>query len=1008
MDIKINHETGFIRMQVKEVEQQIIDKIQEITNVKTEINEQTCTLLTKNIREFRIKKILILSSSFDYFLLEEEGRLRNIFLDWSELSEQYYPPTITHVDNSKDLFEKLQFTNYDLIIIFNMPPNMGMEELSLKIKEKTSAPLILLHNNISEITRTNPNILHNFDKCFTWNGDGKIILSIVQFFEDKINLNNIKKGSNFRAFFLIEDSKQYYSSYFTVFTEELYRYLKQTINESLNCEQKEQRFQQRPFIIHSDDYDEAKKIYETHKNNIQFILSDNYIEKNNKKDQIGIELANIIHSEGKNIPILIQSSEPSKKGELLNKNTKIISKSSPKLVNSIREYIRNHLAPHYIKIKTKKGYEIIDINNIKELENVIKTLDDKTILSCAKNNDFSKWLFTRGDLDFSKKYKDIELDCSNVKELKRDLLEQIENYQYSINQTAITSFSQRFEDPTVKINRIGEGALGGKARGLAFLAKVISKYLTKDLFPNLKITIPRSIVLTTDVFDAFMDYNKLNDLDFYHLSDDRISSKFVKGDLPATVLGDLRSFIRNTRKPLIVRSSGLLEDSLMQPFAGIYASMLLPNDSWETDLRFQEVCNAIKHVFSSTYFERARTYIKSTPKHMADEKMAVLIQEIVGNRHGNYFYPTISGVAKSYNYYPSSACQPEDGIAYLAMGLGKAIVDGGSSFAFCPEKPKKPLFGTPKEYMKYAQTSYYALDLRSIYKYVNVDEETSLDKLDLETAKKHGILDKIVSTYIYQDDQIYPGIYEDGSLVVDFGPIISYNLIPLAKAVNLLLRISEIALGYPVEIEFAVNISKEDDAPSELIVLQIRNMVPPDKQIDVNLDEIEENNIVIQSGNCLGHGISSDIYDIVYVDQDVFDMSKSIQVVDQIRKMNDKLMDEKTPYVLIGPGRWGSSDQWLGIPVLWSNIAGAKAIVEVPYKERHIDPSQGSHFFHDMIASDVKYLITKKSEDINWEWIKGQELVEKSDFIYHVKTKNPFEIIVDGKKGKGVLIKKEE
>ena len=1005
MDLRIK--SDLVNMHRKKIEDRIIEKIQEFTGTNLQVNEQVCFTATKETRDFRIKKILIHSSSFDFFLLEEEGRLRNLFSEWSTFSENYNPPTITHVEEQNDLFNRLDQTNFDLIILFNVPSLETIRDISRKIKEKTNTPIVLLHNTTHEIIKDKENISQYIDKFFTWNGDGKIIISIVQYFEDKQNLSN-QIADNYKCILFIEDSIQFYSSYFPIYTEELFQYLKQIITEHISCEQKELRFQQRPYFIHTDSYEEAIELYQSNIDHIQFIISDNYIETNDERKTIGIDLANLIAKEKKRIPIIIQSSEPINKDKLQLKDVKIISKMSPKLMYTIRSFIRRYLGPHSIEIQEGNEKENLIITSVNDLIDLIKSLDNKTLLKCAKNSDFSNWFYSIGEIDISLKCKTIEENYDNGKEFKQRIMELIERYQYAINQTAISNFSQRIDEPTVKISRIGEGALGGKARGLAFLAKTLTKYKIQDLFPQLKITIPRSIVLSTDIFDMFMAHNRLNEMDFSQLSDERISSLFVKASLPPTILGDLRSFIRNTRKPLIIRSSGLLEDSLNQPFAGIYASMLLPNDSWETDLRFQEVCNAIKHVFSSTYFERARTYIKSTPKHIADEKMAVLIQELVGERHGNYFYPTISGVAKSYNYYPSSTCKPEDGIAYLALGLGKSIVDGGSSYAFCPVKPKKPLFGTAKEYMKYAQTKFYALNLQSIYKYVNVDEDTSLDTLEIEIAKKHGILDKIVSTYIHQDDQIYPGLYDNGALVVDFGPIINYNMIPLAKAINLLLQISEIILGYPVEIEFAVNISKNENEPSELIILQIRSMIPPDKQITVNIEDLKEENILISSKNCLGNGIAKDIFDIVFIDQDTFDMSKSIEVVNQIRQINKELIDQKIPYLLIGPGRWGSSDQWLGIPVQWSNIAGARAIVETPYKERHIDPSQGSHFFHDMIASDVMYLITKKVEDIDWNWIKNQKLKTKKGYIQHVKTERPIQVIVDGKKAEGVVIQEKK
>jgi hypothetical protein len=660
-----------------------------------------------------------------------------------------------------------------------------------------------------------------------------------------------------------------------------------------------------------------------------------------------------------------------------------------------------------IVLKDKNGKEIFCIKKIDDFEILLKKVDKRIIFEYAKKNVFSEWLKNIGEIEIANKFLHLETETANVEDFINQLKNIIEDYRYSVNQAPISSFSRKTDDALVKITKIGEGALGGKARGLSFIAKILSAYISEDMFPGLKITIPRSIVLSTDIFDIFMDHNNLYDLDFNQLSDQRIAAKFMEKDIPAIIIGDLRAFIKNSRKPLIVRSSGLLEDSLMQPFAGIYESVIFPNDSWETDIRFQEICNSIKYVYASTYFEKARTYIKNTPKHIGDEKMAVLIQEVAGIKHENYFYPTISGVAKSYNYYPSGTCKPEDGIVYLALGLGKSIVDGGSSFAFCPERPKAPLFGTPKEYMKYAQTKYYALNLKSIYRFANFNEKIALDRLGIDDAKKHGILDRTVSTYIRQDDQIYPGIYENGYIVVDFAPIINYDSLSLVKALKLLLKLSEIVLGYPVEIEFAVNIPKEESEPAEIVILQIRNMITPEKNIEINIEQIKRERTLFYSENALGNGIIENLKDIVYIDQELFDLSNSTQVVNQIKNINNKLMDEKKPYVLVGPGRWGSTDPWLGIPVIWSDLAGTKVIVETPYKERHIDPSQGSHFFHDMIASQVVYLITKKENDIDWKWIKKQKVVEETEFIKHIQTQKPLKTIVDGKIGKGIILKQE-
>ena len=660
-----------------------------------------------------------------------------------------------------------------------------------------------------------------------------------------------------------------------------------------------------------------------------------------------------------------------------------------------------------IIIKDREGRELAKVQNLEDFENIFLSIDKNIILNYARRNEFSKWLKSIGEVDLADKCILIEQEVDDGEKLRKKMIDIMEDYRYSINQGNVTIYERTDNEFHIKLSHIGTGSFGGKARGVAFLAKILSKYITDDMFPGLRITFPRSIVLATDVFDSFIEHNNLSKSDLFHLSDERIASKFMAASLPATIIGDLRSFIRKTRRPLIVRSSSLLEDSLLQPFAGIYASLLLPNESWETELRFQEVCNSIKYVYASTYFEKARTYIKSTPKDVSDEKMAVLLQEVVGSKHDNYFYPTISGVAKSYNYYPSGPCKPEEGIVYLALGLGKSIVDGGSSYCFCPEKPKAPLSGTPKDFIKYSQKNYYALKLKSIYNIVNKNEETTLEKLDIDIAKKHGVLDKIASTYLVREDRLNPGLFEGGAIIIDFSPIINYDEIPLAKALKLLLRVGQITLGYPVEVEFAVNFNKNESQPAELTILQIRSMIPPDKYHDVNIENIDVNKVLFYSENALGNGIISGVKDIIYIKSESFQMSNSTRAVSQIRKMNNKLMDAGKPYMLIGPGRWGSADPWLGIPIIWSDIAGVKVIVETPYKERPIDPSQGSHFFHDMMSSQVGYLITKQDKgNVNWNWLESLKLLEETEDVKHVVTPYELEVSIDGKRGKAIIIEK--
>jgi len=987
-------------------ENQIFTKIREITGTAPELETISESDSDKTVDYFKIQNILILSNSYNFFLLEEEGRLQSLFSDLYSHVEGINPPEITHVESVKECLEQIKKHNFDIVLIFNYPKKNELLDFTTQAKifsPKTT--IILLWNNERELVKIiEKDCQKTIDGIFTWNGDGKIILSIKHLIEDKINI----EYKNRRCLLLIEDSIQYYSSYIPLIYEEIFNYSEEVMADSLHRNRKLRRYLRKPFLIHAKDFESGKKHYEKYKDQIIGIITDNNAKSlEGTQNQTGAKFAQSIIYEKPNISILVQSSEQITDYKNTNKNIEFILKNSPHLHKKIRSYVKKSLGPSKLKIKDKNAKVISIIKNIKDLENFLISQNASIIRTAAKKHKFSGWLLAREEIELSREFNKVEQELIKGVFDRQKMLTILEELHYATNQVSIANYAPHKEEPRVKISRIGKGALGGKARGLAFLAKVISKYVKEDMFPGLQITIPRTIVLSTDVFDAFIEKNELMNSELLQRSDDRIASIFMNANLPSTILGDLRSFVRNTRKPLIIRSSGVLEDSLLQPFAGIYASMLLPNESWETDLRFQEVCNSIKYVYASTYFEKSRTYIKSTPKNIGDEKMSAIIQEVVGSKHGNYFYPTISGVAKSYNYYPSGPCHPEDGIVYLALGLGKAIVDGGSTYCFSPKRPKTPLCGTPKDYIRYSQTSFFAINLRSVYRIVNKNEETTLDKLDIDVAKKHGVLDKIASTYLQQDDSLCPGVVDDGYLIIDFSPIINYDSIPLAKALNLLLSISEIVLGYPVEIEFAVNIDQNDTKPAELIILQIRNMMPPGKSHEVVIDDYNSKRDICFSSNSLGHGIIDGIRDIVFIYPEDFDMANSARAVSQIRTLNSKLMKEKRPYILVGPGRWGTADPWLGIPIIWSDIAGAKVIVETPYKHRTIEPSQGSHFFHDMMSSQVAYFITEENKgNIKWEWLNSLPVKTETEDVRHVKLPYEIQVKIDGKTGRGAIRKK--
>jgi hypothetical protein len=991
-------------------EKKIISCIEGITGVTPSIVKQQELEKEQHDEPYTIKQILLLSSSYHFFQLEEEGRLNSLFQEYYSALGRETSPQITHVESKEECLSILKNQQFDLVIVFDKIDDTDNFVLAKQMKSLTDIPIVLLGNNLAELIKIEEKNTENiFSKILTWNGDGKIILTIIQLIEDSVNIQKDPAlASHGRCILLIEDSIQYYSTYLLLLYDEIHHFLESILSDSLSEEQRLLRLNNRPVLLHAQDFKTAENLYQINKSIIVGVITDNQLDSSLiKEKQAGEKLTQIIQKEKPNFPILIQSSEPFSKDILLGPHLRFVSKKDATLALIIKDFINECLGPREIVLKDTNQKELYRIKNIKDFEDAVLSIDEATLAHATNQHLFSTWIRVRGEIELSEKIQKVEKEIRKGAELRKRLIDLLEEYKYAQTQTSVTPFERSNLASYFEISRIGKGALGGKARGLSFLAKLVSKYISDDMFPNLRITIPRTLVISTDIYESFLAQNSLPNQELFDLPDERIALKFMSASLPATVLGDLRAFIHNSRKPLVIRSSGVLEDSLLQSFAGIYDSILLPNESWETDFRFQDVCNAVKYVYASTFFEKARTYIKSTPKNIGDEKMAVIIQEVVGRKHETFFYPAISGVAKSYNYYPSGGCKQEDGIVYLALGLGKAIVDGGSTFGFCPESPTVPLYGTPKDFMRYSQRKFYALNLKSVYRIVERNEETSYSILGIDDARRHGMLDKIASTYVRQDDSLYPGVYEEGSLVIDFGPITQYDVIPLAKVLKLLLRISEITLGYPVEIEFAVNIGQTESERAELVILQIRSMVPPGKTSDIVIGDFDAKTDICYSENALGNGILDTIQDIIYV-KSSFNMSTSAQVVNQLRSLNSKLMEEKKPYMLIGPGRWGSADHWLGIPVIWSDIAGVKVIIETPFKERAIDPSQGSHFFHDLISSQVGYLITKDGKgNIDAQWLDSLPVIEDMTDVRHVRTPFELEVKIDGKQGKAVIRKKK-
>ena len=660
------------------------------------------------------------------------------------------------------------------------------------------------------------------------------------------------------------------------------------------------------------------------------------------------------------------------------------------------DFIGKNLRSGELRIRDSEGKVIARATDLISLERgVIKSPDD-VLDAYLRFGHIIGWLEGRGDLELANEMKSIAESNLSGLELRREVLRSIDRRKRSMTDRENGVFRKG------GVTRLGNGAMGGKARGIAFMNKVFRKDMEVHPFGGLEISIPGTLVICTDVFEDFLRMNNLIREELLSSSDERIAEAFLKADLPSTTLGKLRNLVEEYRGPLAVRSSSVLEDALFQPFAGVYASMMLSNSSLETDVRFRNLTNAIKYVYASTFFEGARSYIETTPNRIEDERMGVIIQEVTGEEHGDYYYPAISGVARSYDFWPFGRCSNEDGTASLALGLGKIIVDGGASFRFCPAHPGVPYYGDTRELMEISQKHFYALRRGKRVSSVNLDEDSTLTRLDLGRAEKDGVLDLVASTYSPENDRLYPGTGRDGPRVVDFGPILKNREVDLPDLIKHILDKSERALGFPVEIEFAVNRKREKTIFS---LLQVRSMVASGGGEEITGKDLESGRRILRSDEVLGHGTTGCIEDIVYVERNL-DMAGSRAAAAEVKGMNKKLKDEGRPYILIGPGRWGSTDPWLGIPVIWSDISGVKVVVETPVNHRRIDPSQGSHFFHNLSSLRIGYFTVKPSaeEEVDWDWLEELEVVERGKHTRHLKSDKPLKAVIDGKNGVGALL----
>ena len=964
----------------------------------------------------RIRRVLILSSNYDFFMLEEDGRIdEQIFNEYVSLNLRY-PPIFIKATSSQEAFKILENGDIDLVIEMLNLGDIDAFNLARKIKQRNeNIPIVVLtHFNREVSLRLQNEDLSAIDYVFCWLGNADLLLAIIKLLEDRMNAGHDVEEIGVQVILLVEDSIRYTSTYLP----ELYRIVLQQsrdfMKEALNEHQKMLRMRGRPKILLAKTYDEALEIYEKYKYNLLGIISDVSFKKDNKRDKeekLGIRLIEHIRKEDPFMPALLQSSDLSNAVIAEEMGVGFLHKYSKSLSIELRNFIiRNFAFGEFIFRDPTTLKEVGRAADLQALQNILLELPDDVLLYHVGRNDFSKWLNARAIFPVAQLFKYVKAeDFNNLDEVRSYIYEAISSFRISKGRGIIAEFDKDRFDEYTNFSRIGEESIGGKARGLAFLNNVIQQRRLFNNYPNCIINVPRTVVLSTDIFDEFMETNNLYKIGLSDLPDKEILDYFVNGSLPGRIHQDLYSLISVVRKPLAIRSSSKLEDSHYQPFAGIYSTYMIPVLEHDVPRTMELLTTAIKSVYASVYYKSSKAYIEATSNVIDEEKMGIVLQEVCGNRRKNIYYPTFSGVAQSINFYPIAPEKIGDGIAKIAFGLGKYIMDGGVSLRFSPRYPKKILqLSSSRQMLQDTQKYFYALNLDANSFKISTDDSVNLLNLKISEAEGDKSFKYVASVYDYQSDIVRDGLNYEGKKIITFSSILQHNAFPFAEILKDLLEIGQTEMNLPVEIEFAVNLNVPKGEPFIFNLLQIRPIVDTEQGPKITVDELNPGDTILYSEAALGNGLFKNIRDIVYVPPGRFNAASTKEITLQIEKINESLKQEKRGYVLIGPGRWGSSDPWLGIPVKWAQISSARIIVESGLEDYRIDPSQGTHFFHNMVSFHVGYMTINPYINegfYNHEYLDRLPACTDDQFIRHVRLDKELIIKIDGKSNRGVILK---
>ncbi|WP_455632157.1 PEP/pyruvate-binding domain-containing protein [Parabacteroides sp.] len=965
-----------------------------------------------NLMNKRIYNVLLIATKYDSFMLEDDGRVdEQIFNEYTSLSLRY-PPRFTQVTTEEEALNELKNRNFELIICM---PNMDNRDIFAAASEiklhYPNIPIVVLTPFSKEVSkRIEGADLSAIDYVFSWLGNSELLLAIIKLIEDKMNAPDDTASVGVQIILLVEDSIRFYSSALPHLYKFVLEQSQMFAKEALNDHQRTLRMRGRPKIKLARTYEEAVRIFDQYRDNMLGIISDmSFMHDGVKDPYAGYKFGQYVRKTGLIIPFVLESSEASNHIYAKELNASFIDKNSKSYPQDLKKKIMQRFGfGDFVILNPHTKEEIMRIKDLKDLQKKVFQIPDDSLVYHLSRNHFSRFFYSRAMFPPAEVLKHVDVsDYKDMDEARKLIFDLIVQYRRMKNTGVVAVYQKDRFDEYSNFARIGDGSLGGKGRGLAFIGAMVKRYpkLESD---NFAVNIPKTVVICTDIFDEFMETNELYPVALGDADDETILRYFLRASLPSRLIEDLMAFFDVVKSPIAVRSSSLLEDSHYQPFAGIYSTYMVPKIEEKYDM-LRTVSDAIKAVYASVFYKDSKAYMTATSNLIDQEKMAIVLQEVVGSRYNDHFYPTLSGVARSLNFYPIGNEKAEDGIANIALGLGKYIVDGGQTLRFSPRHPHSILQMSTMDFaLRETQTRFYALDLKNMAEAFSVDDAFNLVKLGLKDADAEGSLKYIVSTYDPYDQIIRDGYYPGGRKILSFVNILQHDVFPLADTLDQILRIGQQEMGRPVEIEFAVNMDPSDHTRATFYLLQIRPIVDNKEIMDEDLTLVKNEETILSSTSVLGHGIVGDVQDIIYVKTGAFNSSNNQLIAYEIEKMNRSFTDQEKGYVLVGPGRWGSSDSWLGIPVKWPHISNARVIVECGLENYRVDPSQGTHFFQNLTSFGVGYFTINPFKGDGWfdeAFLNALPAVEETEYLRHVHFDAPITIKMDGKKSLGVVLK---